>query len=95
MHPQVDGEFGWQRGARLCAKHQPQQVWRDSEPEMLLRLAFSTVALVCLAGTRSMQGESPCRGLTEPTEAEARRTPRGRRLKGRRQTLDCRNTNVQ
>ena len=45
VHPQVDGEFGWQPGARLCAKHQPQQVWRDSESEMLLRLAFSTVAL--------------------------------------------------
>ncbi len=44
VHPQVAGEFGWQPGARLCAKHQPQQVRRGCEPEILLRLAFSTVA---------------------------------------------------
>ena len=44
-HLEVVGEFGWQPGARLCAKHQPQQVRRGCEPEILLRLAFSTVAL--------------------------------------------------
>jgi hypothetical protein len=42
-----------------------------------------------------MQGESSCRGLMEPTEAEARRTPQGGRAKGRKQTLGRRNTNEQ
>ncbi len=29
----------------MCAQHQPQQVWSENEPAILLRLAFSTIAL--------------------------------------------------
>ncbi len=43
--PQVVGELGCRPGSRLCAEHQPQQGWRENEPSILQRLAFSTVAL--------------------------------------------------
>ncbi len=42
----------------MCAKHQPQQVRRGCEPEILLRLAFSTVALA--DNSRMHRSRDPC-----------------------------------